>query len=330
MLRKYFAAAMIAALFVGSAAFAGDEGLLLKWDAAAKQVVVDKVPPTCDWGALGIKAGDRITKIDDQPLTGPEQALTLIRKSGGVKLTLLREGWEKELSVPGVTRDVFAAPETPGHVDSRQDVIEKLKKAGFTDEQIKVLLEIFQVKNEPTVEKPPEKPPVVPEEPPEKQLTKAGLSLEQARALLKTLKMRGPAAPPPNPQALEDAIKAALARGVPRDAIDKIVDIGKKMGWTDDKIIEQLNKLNVGGGEPGPGPAPTPAPAPAPGPEQPKSEFSPALQDAIKECAERNGVPPEGLADFIRKLKSVGATDEQLIEMLRTLKVDKAQPMPQP
>jgi len=308
----------------------------LNWDAAKKHLVVQDVPEI--WDGKGVKPGDRIVKINGQSLKSRKHAVSLFKLKKVNKLLIDRDGWEDEITVPGV-KDIIkdSLGEQPAQGPEKlEEIIKKLKKAGFTDAQIEVLLEIFEVKKDL-----PEEEPQV--DPSEKALRDAGLSEPQAKALLKLFKKKGEepdagpkpdAEPKPVPEmsALEKAIEDALARGVKREVIDRLVNIGEKLDWSEGKLIGLINKLKGTGSEPdGEVPEQPAEPKEPPPPDKPEeseeeSEFSPEIQAAIKRNTERTGAPEAFFAMVVRQMRKQGKTDEEIIKMLDTIKIKGMKP----
>ncbi|MFH1549078.1 MAG: hypothetical protein ABIH04_00810 [Planctomycetota bacterium] len=310
----------------------------LKWDAAKKHLVVQDVPDL--WARLGVTPGDRIVKINGQSLKSREHAVGLFKLKEVNKLLIDRDGWENETTVPGVEDIIDGIKVSPGERPAQgpekvDEIIKKLKKAGFTDAQIEVLLEIFEVKKD----LPEEEPQIDPEE---KALRDAGLSEQQAKALLKLFRKKGeePDAEPkpdvepkpaPEMSALDKAIEEALARGVKREVIDRLVNIGEKLDWSEEKLIEHINKLKgTGSGPDGEVPEQPAEPKETPPPDKPEesegdsekeSEFSPELQAAIKRNAERTGASEMFFVMVVNLMKKQGKTDEEIIKMLDTIKI---------
>jgi len=309
---------------------------VLKWDAAKKHLVVQDVPDL--WAGLGVRPGDRIVKINGQSLKSSEHAVGLFKLKEVNILLIDRDGWEKETIVPGVEEIIGDSPgEQPASGAKKPDeIIKKLKKAGFTDAQIEVLLEIFEVKKDL-----PEEEPQI--DPAEKALRDAGLSEQQAKAILKLFRKKGEEPdvepkpdvepePAPEMSALDKAIEEALARGVKREVIDRLVNIGKKLDWSEEKLIEHINKLKgTGSGPEDEVPAQPAEPQETPPPDKPgesegDSEFSPEIQAAIKRNAERTGANEAFFAMVARLMRKQGKTDEEIIKMLDTIKINKMQP----
>ena len=265
--------AALAVVLLCSPAMGEDYGKL-NWDNSTKHLVVEKAPS--EWAAKGVKPGDRIYKIDGVELVNLPQACARLKMPGTIKLSLLRDGWENEVEVPSVSIERLGlAPRTdvpkpepkvepqpqgdnkPVDPEVLQRAIERLKAAGFTDEQIKELLEIFEI----------EPRDVAMSLNKHNDLLKSGFTSEQAKALLKTFKLQGEPAPeaphgdpgdvkpapdepgkdapatPDNIKTIEDAKKYALSRGVPEDGIDKLIELGKRLNWSEEKIIENILNL---------------------------------------------------------------------------------------
>jgi len=120
----------------------------------------------------------------------------------------------------------------------------------------------------------------------------------------------------------------ALSKSVPEAAIDKLIELGKRLGWEDKKIIDNiLNLAKMKTGAATPNPVPTPEnPNGQPGmPKMQKapdiSEFSPAIQAAIKRCAERTNMPMGFILGLTKQMMKANRSEKDVIKLLDSMKM---------
>lgn len=184
------------------------------------------------------------------------------------------------------------APTPDPQTNETEKIKELLRSSGFSDAEIETLLNLFElrIKRESPTETAAE------------EMRKAGFSNAQAEALAKIFRMKK--------VTLGAAAQNALKRGISQERIDIVIKTGRMMKWPDDKIIEEMDKL-------------VPREAPKEETKDGVRAISPQVQAAMREMAERTGLPEFFAGQIVEQLMKGGASDEQIVEVLKEFKMQK-------
>ncbi len=214
-------------------------GVMFEFDEKTRTAKITRVLPDSPLKPEKVEAGDVIVKVNGVSPKSAEHLTILLKPGAAVVLEMKKGEWSKTVKV--TLLDVENGQDVPAP-DTRdknmEEVKELLRKSGFSEEQIKTLLELFELRVKAPAPDTSRKPAM-------ERMKKAGLSQAQAEALLKLFKMKKGKEPEPTPDAspLEQAVRNARQRGVAREQIDKVIQVGKVLKWSDEKVIEQINRL---------------------------------------------------------------------------------------